>query len=432
MNHNINSGIRNLMMVLALSLAAGACSYQDVADADYPDQTVYMPAAKNGVYTINDIDKAGTTYHYKLDVENNKLLIPMSVYRAGINNSGSIVANLSVNDSLARVMIDSTAISLEKDTVKPEVLPASEIAVPTSVAIGKGAEVCPFDVELNLSYLLQNHNKRYVTAVKITDANSNISKDLSSAVIDLDTRFLLPTPAFTYVAVGDSVTFTNTTIYGLGYEWDFGDGSAVDTAATPKTHAYPAVGASYPVKLKAKGVTGQVLEYDYLLHLWDDITASYLQNYGPFKRSDKGGKIGNLQYWSYTSNVLANSGKGGFYLENGGVMDFFSSASHLTNAKIYQSFDLPQGSYRATFTPYKYVGTNTCYYVVATGDSLPDIENVETDPNVLGYYLWNTDIGTTEQSVDFTISSDKHITLGFVVSNADKSRLQISKVGLYK
>jgi hypothetical protein len=198
----------------------------------------------------------------------------------------------------------------------------------------------------------------------------------------------------------------------------------------PGSHKYPSSGR-YTITLTARGITEHQYTTTYSLRIWENITARYLTNYGPFKRKDSGGKTGTLADWSYTDNVIGTTGKGGFYLENGGVMDFYNSSKDLTNAKIYQTFTIPAGTYRAAFNPYAFRGTNDCYYVVASGSELPDIENIKSS-TVLGSYHWSSDIGKDQQGFEFTLSEETQVTLGFVVSNVKASRVQISSVALYR
>jgi len=62
-----------------------------------------------------------------------------------------------------------------------------------------------------------------------------------------------PVPAFTSntVCVGSPTAFTNNTVSGVSYNWDFGDGSASSTATNP-THIYPAAN-TYSATLIATG-----------------------------------------------------------------------------------------------------------------------------------------------------------------------------------
>jgi len=57
----------------------------------------------------------------------------------------------------------------------------------------------------------------------------------------------LPTAGFSYIVIGDSVAFTNTSADGTTYSWDFDDGSPLDNNSDP-SHIYTANG-SYDVTL---------------------------------------------------------------------------------------------------------------------------------------------------------------------------------------
>ena len=70
-----------------------------------------------------------------------------------------------------------------------------------------------------------------------------------------------------------------------------------------------------------------------------------------------------MKDWSCTENVKStyNSSKkiyvGGYQGDNGGVMDFYANKATggaLTNAKIYQSVDLPAGTFNAGFIPFRW------------------------------------------------------------------------------
>ena len=69
-------------------------------------------------------------------------------------------------------------------------------------------------------------------------------------------KVLAPIAEFTALSfgfAGSSVSFTNTSLNATSYSWDFGDGSAASTEATP-SHTYAAAG-EYTVTLTATGST---------------------------------------------------------------------------------------------------------------------------------------------------------------------------------
>lgn len=433
MKNRIGNSIRGAWVLGCLTLAVASCEYKEIADADYPEQVIYMPAAKSGIYTVDEIAESDAPFRYEIDLSAQKVIIPLAVYRAGIHNKGSISAAIEADRDTVSRLIGSGDLTGE-DGRTAELLPEGKYTLPESVRIADGAETAKIPLAIDLPFLLEQVGKRFAIGVKLLHADVKINESLNTVIVNFSSDFLQPRPGFTYSVPeknGLTVTFANTTQFGVAYEWDFGDGSPVSTVETPVPHTYPSLGA-YTVRLTVEGVSGKNVEYTQVVHLWDDITDQYILNPGPFRRSDKPtGKVGILQDWSYSPNVLASNGKGGYYMENGGVMDFYSTTG-LTNAKIYQSFELAAGTYRAAFVPYEFKGTNECYYVVATGDAIPDIENLKGNPAVLGMFHWNEDIGQTEQGMDFEVKPGQKVTLGFVVTNQAKSRLKISSVALYR
>lgn len=69
-----------------------------------------------------------------------------------------------------------------------------------------------------------------------------------------------PTARFGYTSNELEVTFVNLSKDATSYLWDFGDGSATDTATAP-VHVYPAYG-DYTVKLVAKNAAGEAVYTD--------------------------------------------------------------------------------------------------------------------------------------------------------------------------
>ena len=412
-----------------------ACDYQTLADADYMPQQIYMPAVVNGVYVVDDIAPEHGAARYALDLEARKLNIPLSVYRAGVDNDGVVMASLTIdNDSVSRLIADADDVVVDADGNVPQLLPVDKVVIPSAVVLADGAETGVFDMAVDLDFLMAHPSTRYVTGILLESDDRSVVGALNYMIVEINTRFIVPSVSFTYKVTDDEnyvVEFANASAFGFDYSWDFGDGSVQFEGAAPEPHQYPSSGM-YEVKLSARGITGDVFSYLYNLRLWENVTSGYIANAGPFKRKDSGGKTGVLADWLYTDNVVGANGKGGFYLESGGVMDFYSSSKDMVNAKIYQSFTLPAGTYKAAFTPYSFRGTNECCFVVAEGGVLPDITDVDGNVAVLGSFLWSDELEREQQSFEFVVEKETQVAFGFVVSNRKGSRVQISNVALYR
>ena len=65
----------------------------------------------------------------------------------------------------------------------------------------------------------------------------------------------LPTASFTYSVTGNTVTFIAQVTNDSKYEWDFGDGSYINTLHAP-VHSYSSYGVDYTVTLTIIGPGG--------------------------------------------------------------------------------------------------------------------------------------------------------------------------------
>lgn len=410
-----------------------ACGYQEVADADYMPQQIYIPAASEGVYVVDDIAPDHGPARYKLDLDSRKLKIPLSLYRSGIDNNGVVNASLVISpDSVNKLIAEEKL--LDDDGTSPVLFPADKIAIPSMVTIPDGSGEGRFVMDVDLDFLMANPRTRYVVGIELQEADRNIVQTLNYMVVEVNTRFVVPSVLFTHKVTDDTnyiVEFTNASEFGLDYVWDFGDGSDAFEGESPEAHQYPSNG-TYAVRLQSHGITGDIYSYIYDLRLWENITPQYIPNAGPFRRKDSGGKTGVLADWDYTDNVTAANGKGGFYLESGGVMDFYSSSADMVNAKIYRTFTLPAGTYRAAFTPYAFRGVNDCCFVVAAASGLPDLDAVATDSTVLGSFGWSEELADDQYGFEFELASETTVSFGFVVTNEKRSRVQIRNVSLYR
>ena len=100
-----------LISGLILALTFTSCSYDEYADAEYPETKIYQPMA---LETIWNIDKPtvenpsmvtpGETKRYELDKANNKFIVLLGVVQAGIELK-SFTVDISVDHSIVNTMI---------------------------------------------------------------------------------------------------------------------------------------------------------------------------------------------------------------------------------------------------------------------------------------------------------------------------------------
>lgn len=241
-------------------LLATSCEYKEVADADYPPQVLYMPAAISGIFTINDVPQRveflptpGQAYRFAIDMPNNKLIIPLSVYRAGIDRNGNVTANIAVKtDTISQL------ITAGKIPANAGILPVSKFTLPESVVVKSGQELASFNLEIDLDYLRSFPDTIFATGVTISSSQLAVNPKYQTTVVVLYTKILIPKADFSYSVDANNklkVTFKNNSKFQMKNLWDFGDGST-DTLKAP-VHIYNAAG-TYNVTLTAIGVLGPV------------------------------------------------------------------------------------------------------------------------------------------------------------------------------
>jgi PKD repeat protein len=237
-----------------------SCEYQVIKDAAYPDQSIYLPAANFGIYLINTVPEQtsatptpGYTYRFTVDTIARKIKIPLSVYRAGINNSGAFSIDISAKPDTVNQLI-----SLGKMTGN-ELMPSSAYSVPPSIDMNDGNETASFDVLVNLDYLLSNPNKKLAFGIGIASTQRVAKPLLKTVVVSIETVMMVPTANFTSsadVSNAKLIKLSNTSLYSASYKWNFGDGTAASAEKSP-LHTFTASG-SYTVTLTATGVAGSI------------------------------------------------------------------------------------------------------------------------------------------------------------------------------
>ncbi|MDR2037727.1 MAG: DUF5013 domain-containing protein [Bacteroidales bacterium] len=157
-----------------------------------------------------------------------------------------------------------------------------------------------------------------------------------------------------------------------------------------------------------------------------NITNKYLKNAKrPFLRTDDwdGSRYGILQDWIITDNVKNKpGGYGGYDNLNEGHsfgVERWSTEAAIVNGKIYQTFTLPAGNYQCVFSfgsdnpGVGNTGNDPRYIVVAAGNTLPDVENINTalaSVSLVG-------VGTNDsRTIEFSINESTGISLGLLVN----------------
>jgi len=167
-----------------------------------------------------------------------------------------------------------------------------------------------------------------------------------------------------------------------------------------------------------------------------DLTVFYIKNPGnPFYRSDNNpGKWGLLKDWQYNANVLNQDGgtHGGFSTDNGGCVHFEArdySGDGVNNGKVYQTFTLPAGTYAIDVTTAGYGGNINANEVVSAGNTVPDIDQINSGNTIAWFHGDQNSIGGTH-TLNFTLTQTTTVTYGWVVSTTSYTYLQFTRVAL--
>lgn len=261
MKHLINrkDSTNLLLLLFVMVLTFIACEPETpIRDADYPDQVIYLPAAVGGRFEINDIARRigdppfpGNPFRYVVDMANREFIVPLGVYRAGIDNIGGFTVNIEVNTDIINDIIAAgdTIITL---------LPSGQYTMVNSVNMPDGEELAKFDLVIDLDFLRNNYPTAvYALGVSISSPDRETNPDLSTAIVVIHTKIMKPTADFTYSPDGtdpNTIDFLNNSAMATSYSWDFGDGSEASDEEDP-THTY-ATSGTYAVILTAIGITG--------------------------------------------------------------------------------------------------------------------------------------------------------------------------------
>jgi len=249
------------VLFLLICTTMSSCQQTEVVLTDYPDEIIYLPAALNGIYNIDNLPTktlfdptSGNPYKFTVNIDVNEFNIPLSVFRSGIKLKDAISVDIAINtDTITKLITQGTLISTE-------ILPATMFKINSSVNVESGKNVGTFNLNLDLKSLKTNApTKKYAIAINISSKARKSNPLYNTVIIIIDTKIMIPTANFSFVVdqtTSSKINFTNTSLYAVSYLWDFGDGTTSTDINT--AHSYSQSG-TYSVKLNATGLSGDVV-----------------------------------------------------------------------------------------------------------------------------------------------------------------------------
>ena len=174
-------------------------------DEAYPDQLIYMPAAYGGYHGAYIIDNVADTFwnetpvpggpsKYVVDLENREFIIPLAVYRSGLNNDGDVNVNITA-------VVDSVSSFNASDDFTDELtlIPAAEYVLPESVTINGGDEIAQFNLLIDLDFLLAGYDdtEKFAISVNVSSPDRESNEELATTTVVVYSEILKAMAAFT-------------------------------------------------------------------------------------------------------------------------------------------------------------------------------------------------------------------------------------------
>lgn len=195
---NASFYVIRFVILTGLISTSFSCEYREYADAEYVGQLIYMPAANHNIYEITEQSSKpsahptdGSQYRYQVDEAAGRLVIPLGVYRGGIEREGEVAVDIMTNmDTISNLMtqgmLDSTVV----------ILPGEQYELPEMVLVEDGADFMGFDLNVDLGFLKSMHQedpgKKYAIGVEIYSADPPVNEELKTTLIVIDTKVATP------------------------------------------------------------------------------------------------------------------------------------------------------------------------------------------------------------------------------------------------
>lgn len=145
---------------------------------------------------------------------------------------------------------------------------------------------------------------------------------------------------------------------------------------------------------------------------------------GTFIAAEAQGRWGTLAEWTTNDAIKNHGGYGGWDANNGFNIESGWGAPAIVNGKIHQTVTAGAAAFtlNVSFNDHNHSADDEggFYIVVAKGDGLPDVENLATAPEVLGYE--RVIGGVMDYSIDFSLEETTEISVGVVTTQGDSGR----------
>lgn len=179
------------LLIIITSIVVVSCEYNEVVDnVDFPEQTIYMPAAINGVYDISvKIDPVaspteGAVGRYTIDNNANKLNVQLGAYRSGVSKEGDFTVDITFNNDSVSQMISSGQLQ------STEVFPLEKASLPTSIKVTDGKDFATFNLGIDIDFVKNNPDKQYAIGVKISSSERKVNTKLGTTIVLVKTSSL--------------------------------------------------------------------------------------------------------------------------------------------------------------------------------------------------------------------------------------------------